>query len=473
MADKDDKLHIAMFPWVAFGHMIPFLELAKLFAHKGHRISFISTPRNIDRLPKLPPNLISTIDFIKLPLTLLEDIPENAEATIDIPESKVPFLKKAYDSLQHPVTQFLQVSKPDWVFYDFAPYWVGPIATELGIKAAFFSIMTAALLAFLGPSSVLMNDGDEPRKLEDLLVPPKWVPFPTTVSFKYHEVMKMVANLQGDDSGVSDLYRFGAGLRNSDIVTMRSCLEFEPEWLRVLENIHNKPVFPVGQLPPLPSDANSEEEDNSWRSIKEWLEKQGKGSVIYVAFGSEAKPSQDELTEIALGLERSELPFFWVLRTRRGSADTEEVELPQGFEKRTRGRGVVYTSWAPQMKILSHDSVGGVLSHSGWSTVVEALMFGRPLVLLTFFADQGINARVLEEKKIGYSITRDENDGSFSGGCVAESLKMVLVKQEGKIYRDKAVEMKGLFGDRDRQSRYVDNLLDYLKANGPAMRAKH
>ena len=61
------KLHIAMFPWLAFGHMIPYLELAKLMAQKGHHISFLSTPQNIDRLPKLPPNLASLIDLVKLP----------------------------------------------------------------------------------------------------------------------------------------------------------------------------------------------------------------------------------------------------------------------------------------------------------------------------------------------------------------------------------------------------------------------
>lgn len=473
MADEE-KLHIGMFPWLAFGHIIPFLELARLFAQKGHRVSFISTPRNIDRLPKLPPNLVNAIDLVKLPLPRLEGLPVDAEATTDVPQDKVRYLKRACDSLRQPLAQFLQSSTPDWVLYDFAQYWVGPIAAQLGIGAAFFSIVTAAFLGFLGPSSVLMDDGDEQRKPEDLLVPPKWVPFPTTVSYRHYEVMKMVENIEGDSSGVSDLYRFGAGLKSSDIVTMRSCSDFESEWLQVLEDIHRKPVFPVGQLPPT-TPADDQDEDGAWEPIKQWLDEQGKGKgnggcVVYVAFGSEAKPSQDELTELALGLELSELPFFWVLRTRRGSADTEVVELPDGFEERTRGRGLVYTSWAPQLKILSHDSVGAVLTHSGWSTVVEALMFGRPLVLFTFFADQGINARVLEEKKVGYSIPRNESDGSFTRDSVAESLKLVTVKEEGKVYRDNAEKMKGLFGDRERQSRYVDNLLAYLIANRPINR---
>ncbi|CAK9172431.1 unnamed protein product, partial [Ilex paraguariensis] len=50
MASKS-KLHVVMFPWLAFGHMISFLDLFKFIAQKGHKVSFISTPRNIKRLP--------------------------------------------------------------------------------------------------------------------------------------------------------------------------------------------------------------------------------------------------------------------------------------------------------------------------------------------------------------------------------------------------------------------------------------
>ena len=183
---------------------------------------------------------------------------------------------------------------------------------------------------------------------------------------------------------------------------------------------------------------------------------------MYVAFGSEAKPSQEELTEIALGLEQSKLPFFLVLRTQRGQADTKLIELPKGFEERTKGQGLVCTSWVPQLKILAHDSIGGFFTHSGWSSVVEALQFERALILLTFYADQGINAKVLEDKHIRYLIPRNEQDGSFTRDSVAKSLRLVIVEEEGKIYRDKAKEMKALFGDRTSQDRYLDSFLDYL-----------
>ncbi|PRQ48454.1 putative soyasaponin III rhamnosyltransferase [Rosa chinensis] len=434
--NKDSKLHIAMFPWLAFGHMIPYLELTKLIAGKGHKISFISTPRNIYRLPPLPPNLSTLITFVKLPLPENPNLPEGAEATADLPEDQVPHLKIAYDSLQEPITQFLKTSKPDWLLFDFAPYWVPEIAQTLGIPTAFFSIMIAAVLSFLGPTSPGIPPDD--RKLpEDYVVPPKWVPFSATVCLRLFEVLRLFKEITGDETNVSVVYRFMETLRGCDLIAVRSCAEFEPEWLSLLEVIHRKPVLLVGVLSTTPK---ADDKNETWLSIKDWLDWQSKNTVVYVAFGTEAMPSQEEATEIALGLEKSGLPFFWVLRTKHGE---DAVKLPKSFEERNEERGVVCRRWAPQLKILAHDSVGVFLSHSGWSSV-------------------GLNARYFGKKKVRYELPRDEQDGSFTSEAVVESLRMVMEKEEGRIYRDKAKELKPLFGDRERQNVYVDKFLEYL-----------
>ncbi|KAL3524973.1 hypothetical protein ACH5RR_013345 [Cinchona calisaya] len=464
MADQGGKLHIVMFPWLAFGHMIPFLELSKLIAKKGHKVSFISTPRNIDRLPKPPPNLAHHLNFVKIPLPHVDNLPKNAEATIDLPYNKVKYLKLACDGLQHPVTEFLERTSPDWIFYDFAPYWIPYIAAKLNIHTGHFSIVTAPFLGFCGPAESLKGIAESREAPEDFTVKPKWVPFETNVAFKLFEILRIFDAITGDDDNVSDAYRFGCSVEGCDFLAIRSCSEFEPEWLKVLEEIHRKPVIPVGQLPTTGNDEKDQKKDDAWGCIKEWLDKQEKGSVVYAAFGSEAKPSQAELEEISLGLELSGFAFFWVLRTKRGDDDPEVIELPDGFEERTKDRGVVCTSWAPQLKILSHDSVGGFLTHSGWSSVVEAIQFEKPLILLTFLADQGINARVLEEKKMGYPIPRDDSDGSFTRDSVAGSLRLVMIEEEGKVYRDKIKEMKGLFCDENRQNCYVENLLAFLQS---------
>ena len=458
--DEEKPLHIVMFPWLAFGHMIPYLELAKLIAQKGHQVSYVSTPRNIQRLPKLPPNVAPLIKFVSLPMPKADNLPENAEATTDIPYDVVPHLKNAFDKLEQPFTHFLESSNVDWILHDFAPFWLGSVASQLGIKCVFFSIFTPPFMGFMGPGSVLLGNNPVRTKPEDFIVSPPWVPFQTIVAYRYFEIIKIMDILSDKVSGISDVHRYGLSIQNSDFILIRGCTEFEPEWFTVIKNIHQKTVFPAGQLPS--TEFDNGHENYKWSWMKEWLDKQPHGTVVYVAFGSEAKPTQEEVNEIALGLEKSKLPFFWVLRVRRGPTDKVVLQLPEGFEERTKGHGVVCTDWAPQMKILGHVAVGGFLTHAGWTSVVEAVQNEKPLVLLTYLADQGINSRVLEEKKIGYSVPRDERDGSFTSDSVAHSIRLVLVEEEGMIYRENIKNMKDLFVNIERQDKYVTNLLSHL-----------
>ncbi|KAL1820425.1 hypothetical protein ACET3Z_015294 [Daucus carota] len=458
--DSGEKLHLVMFPWLAFGHLLPYLKLAKLIAQKGHKISFISTPRNIDRLPKLPRDIAPLINLVKIPLPCTPNLPENAEATCDVPFNKVKHLKIAYDQLQDPVTCFLESNSVDWILCDFASYWLGPVASRLGVPCAFYSIFPASILGFFGPPSQMIT-GDDYRVIpEDFTVKPKWVPFETSVAMSLYQILVLEPNFEADETeNVTDLFRIGNTIQNCDIVVIRSSTEFEPEWLKLVEEIYKKPVIPAGLLPAIDDD----HEDEYWDEIKDWLNKQACGSVIYVAFGAETKLNQVQVTELALGLELSRLPFLWALRKQRGLTDPERIELPEGFEERTKGRGMVYSTWVPQVKILSHDSVGGLLFHSGWSSVVEAVQFGKPLVLLPFLGDQGLIAKQVEEKKLGFLIPRNETDGRFTRDSVAETVKLVLVDAEGKIYRDKVKEMKGIIGDMDRQNYYVENLIGCLQ----------
>ena len=59
----------------------------------------------------------------------------------------------------------------------------------------------------------------------------------------------------------------------------------------------------------------------------DWLDKLevGLGSVIYVSFGSEAKVSEEQLEEIAFGLEEAAQPFVWVVKSKTW-------EAPPGWE---------------------------------------------------------------------------------------------------------------------------------------------
>lgn len=292
--------------------------------------------------------------------------------------------------------------------------------------------------------------------LKDLTVQSKRVPFPTTVAYRYHEAVRVALDsLQSNVSGVPDWLRIKLSLENSKLVAQRSCVDFEADWFQVLFDLYDKPVLPVGLLPPLPERRHEEEAVFNFHNTK------APGSVIYVALGSEATISSELSHKLALGLELSGLPFLWALR--RPPGETGEVDLlPEGFEGRTEGRGLVAMGWMPQLEVLAHEAVGGFLTHCGWSSIIEGLQFGQPLVMLPIFADQGLNARAMGEKKLGLEVDRDEENGLFGGEAVAKAVRVVMVEEEGGVIRAKAKEMRRVFGDKERQERYVDGFVKWL-----------
>ena len=82
--------------------------------------------------------------------------------------------------------------------------------------------------------------------------------------------------------------------------------EYERDYLEVY-NEYQKPVIPVGLLPP---EKREEAVDGEWVEIFQWLNGKAARSVVFVGFGSECKLSRNEIYEIAQGLELSNLDFL-------------------------------------------------------------------------------------------------------------------------------------------------------------------
>ncbi|XVE97953.1 hypothetical protein REPUB_Repub03eG0063300 [Reevesia pubescens] len=459
------QLHIVMFPWLAYGHIMPFLQVSKFLAQKGHHIYYISTPKNISRLPKLPPNLCSNISFIPLPLPQVDGLPPGIESTSELPIHKVPYLKKAYDKLQTQLTEFLKKSpQVKWIIHDFAPYWLPPLATQLGINLVFFSIYCASTFAFFGPPAELL--GGSRQRPEDFTMVPVWMDYPNNLAFKLHE---MVSHQECMDT-VSDFERFATLIVSCKIFTLRSCFEFEADALRVLSKIHKMSIVPLGLLPPsMPS--NEEKGDNqNWEALKEWLDSKQEKSVFYVALGSEVSLSQEFMHELAFGIEKSGLPFIWVVRNPPlVEGQLVEDMIPPGFEERISNRGLVLRGWAPQLRVLAHSSVGGFLTHCGWSSVIESLGLGVPLILFPgASSDLGIVARLMHGKKVGLEIERNDLDGSFTSDLVAESIKRVMVDPEGEQLRANAYAMKEIFGNVELSNKYLDEFTRSIEEFPPS-----
>ncbi|CAN6450827.1 unnamed protein product [Victoria cruziana] len=474
----ENQCRVVMVPWLAFGHMIPFLELSKSLAASGIDVSFFCTPRNTEKLrPKIPLHLTSRIHFLDFPLPPVEGLPENAEATVDLEQDVVPYLKKAYDMLQVPLEKLVKSKYPDWIIYDFTAHWVPPIAAKLSIPCSFYSIFNAGSTTIFGTLSDLPVRKKNQLTLEEF-VATECFSFQSPVRYKMHEVYQLGSGLGRNASGVTDGERLLRSVRGCQTLLVRTSVEFEgEEYIAALRDFCQKPVFPVG-LPPI---AVEEEQALNPESVAclRWLDQREPRSVVFVAFGTEARPSKEQIQAIAEGLELSHLPFCWILRrpsrvsaSSTGGHDGHKDDgvydpLPPGFRDRTADRGFIAISWVPQVKLLAHGSIGACLHHSGMSSTMEALQFGLPLVLLPMVFDQGLVARLLVEKKVGIEVERDDRDGRFTGRDVAKALRLVMVEDEGKLIQEKAMEMKSsMFDNKELNDRYINRLGKLLRFKG-------
>ncbi|KAJ4976327.1 hypothetical protein NE237_001433 [Protea cynaroides] len=158
------------------------------------------------------------------------------------------------------------------------------------------------------------------------------------------------------------------------------------------------------------------------------------------------------------------MPFSVALKPPVGAKTMQEA-LPEGFEERVTGRGMVEGGWVQQQQILSHPSVGCFLTHCGLSSMTESLVNDAQLVLLPYSGDQFVHARLMSgDLKIGVEVVRREEDGWFTKESVYEALKSVMDEDShvGKEVHKNRLKLKEVFlGERfesDDLNRFVEKL---------------
>ncbi|CAH1447149.1 unnamed protein product [Lactuca virosa] len=225
----------------------------------------------------------------------------------------------------------------------------------------------------------------------------------------------------------------------------------------------NKPLLLIGPVVPEP---HSGELDQTWTN---WLTHFPARSVIYCSFGSETFLSDDQITELALGLELTGLPFFLVLNFPANLDSSVELKrtLPRGFMERVKGKGVVHSGWVQQRHILAHESVGCYVCHAGFSSVIEALVNDCQLVMLPLKGDQFMNSKLMElDWKVGVEVNRRDEDGYFGKEDVFEAVKSVMIeteKEPAKSIRENHKKWKGFLQNDEIHNKYIIDLVRDLK----------
>ncbi|XP_074292685.1 zeatin O-glucosyltransferase-like [Silene latifolia] len=182
----------------------------------------------------------------------------------------------------------------------------------------------------------------------------------------------------------------------------------------------------------------------------EWLNEHDKGSVIYVSFGTMTSLTEEQIGELATGLEKSGQKFIWVLRNADKGDDfcsgkDGNLELTEGYEERVKDRGMVVREWAPQLDILAHRSIGGFMSHCGWNSCIESISMGVPIAAWPMHSDQPLNAILITEVlRIGVMVRDWEDSGKLVSSATIESvIKTLMTTKEGEEIRKRASELGG------------------------------
>jgi hydroquinone glucosyltransferase len=253
----------------------------------------------------------------------------------------------------------------------------------------------------------------------------------------------------------------------ADGILVNSFLALEEMTIRALQQKECEGVPSIYPIGPFVQNVSCDK-GSDFEYLK-FLDKQEKKSILYVSFGSGGTLSNEQIIELAFGLELSGQNFLWVLRPPNkfgviDDYDSSEYEddilfqfLPNGFLERTKGKGLVVPYWAPQVEILGHSSIGGFLCHCGWNSTLESIVHGIPLIAWPLFAEQKMNAALLSDG-LKVAIRPKVNEkGIVEREEIAKVVKNLMVGEEGKGIRERMEKLKG-------------DAIDALKENGSSTR---
>ncbi|KAL3535340.1 hypothetical protein ACH5RR_003801 [Cinchona calisaya] len=189
-------------------------------------------------------------------------------------------------------------------------------------------------------------------------------------------------------------------------------------------------VLNIGPLV-LPSQESSFKLEDQFNCLA-WLNKQEKSSVAYICFGTMLTPPPQELLALTEAIQEKNVPYIWSFQ------DDSKLPMLKEFFERTNNIGKV-VPWTPQLEVLAHQSVGVFITHCGWSSLMESIACGVPMICRPFFGDQKLNRRVIEDVwQIGVGI----KGGVLTKGGMLSALDMVLEMEIGNKMRVNIAQLK-------------------------------
>ncbi|CAH9079507.1 unnamed protein product [Cuscuta epithymum] len=434
-------IRVLMFPWLAVGHITPFLELAKKLSQRGFCIHLCSTPINLSFIKnKIPQKYSSSIQLLELHLPESPELPPHYHTTNGLPPHLNSTLHKALKMAEPTFSDIMGTMKPGLLIYDVLQPWVATVAKSHNVPAVQFMTSCAVMTSYAFHAFYRPNEE---------------YPFPDISLSIYDQerFQKIMADIRSKNSGNS---------KEKNMILLSSSRAIEGnKYVDYISELAGSKVLTVGSLV-----QEYDHDEGRFRPLMEWLGTKEERSTVFVSFGSEYFLSDHDMHQVAIGLEKSKVNFIWVVRFPKSESteDTShqnllETSLPKGFVERIGDRGRVVEGWAPQVRILSHPSIGGFVSHCGWNSTIESIQCSVPIIAMPMHLDQPLIAKLIVSIGVGIEVERDES-GMYHGEDIARGCdEIVLGRNAEKIRRNVKVMSENV---RVKSSKEMDEVSTVL-----------
>ncbi|PON85866.1 UDP-glucuronosyl/UDP-glucosyltransferase [Trema orientale] len=420
--------HVVALPYPGRGHINPIMNLCKQLVSRKDDIliTFVVTEEWLGLIGSEPKP--DNIRFGTIPNV----IPSERDRAKDFPG----FVRAVSTLMEAPFEEFLdRLELPvSAIVADTNLVWAVGVGYRRNIPVASLWPKSGSVYTVIHHFDHLVKNGH----------------FPVNLSERGHEIVDYIPGMStirlGDIQGgllTSELHRnFQRGAVSSvskaQFLLCSSVYELEPQVFDDLKAKYPFPIYPVGPTIPyflLDQTRSSSETKTTVPDYFKWLDSQPERSVLYISFGSFLSVSGAQLDEFVAGVRGSGTRYLWVAR----GDDATKVKEGCG------DKGFV-VPWCDQLRVLCHPSIGGFWTHCGWSSTLEAIFSGVPMLTYPILSDQMPNSKqIVDDWKIGYRVKKMGCDQSLvTRDEISELVKrfMDIESSEGKLMRERVKELK-------------------------------